>query len=73
MLEVPRALFFLSVRLCRPSEAHIVHSGDADDVGKLHQLETPLCKFVILEKQAVFSEWDHHSISRGMLLNERIA
>ena len=28
----------LSGRLCRPSEAHIVHSGDADDVGKLHQL-----------------------------------
>ena len=28
----------LSGRLCRPSEAHIVHSRDPDDVGKLHQL-----------------------------------
>ena len=31
----------LSGRLCRPSEAHIVHSGDADDVSKLHQLYNP--------------------------------
>ena len=41
----------LSIWLCWPPEADIVHPGDADYISKLHPL-TALCKFEILKMKA---------------------